>query len=365
MKKPIKPPFLSTSFSESGRNAKRRFANILNTRRRKAGAVIIAAAVLAVGIGGTAIAFRAQENRTEAEDGVNYREKAFVRQLIDSGHPYVGDMPANSKTADLLGISDRFGGFTNELQTREEPYGWRLNFKENRYEAFSAAADNYMNGYAAVLMALIDNLNYVEWTFPGTAEVGRLTADEASDLTGVDIKSAAGTKEELKSLLQKMGLWRIKYEMSMPSGTELLTYMEANDLVLGQEQVIRPEKLNEFLMRLSKGYPADIDIVLYNKDVPGSPNVMQLAYDGDSFSGSEYNHYGPMFSSYWNPYGPYKHLKIFKDGNVAYFYLVNDPELTLREIFEYSLSSRIYENPPEFQQLFFIEEENPYEEAVY
>lgn len=46
MQKPIKPPFLSTSFSESGKSARRRFSNILTTRRRKAGAAVVAVALV-------------------------------------------------------------------------------------------------------------------------------------------------------------------------------------------------------------------------------------------------------------------------------------------------------------------------------
>ena len=42
----INPPFLSTSFSEGGKGAKRRFSNILSTRRRKAGAAIVAVALM-------------------------------------------------------------------------------------------------------------------------------------------------------------------------------------------------------------------------------------------------------------------------------------------------------------------------------
>ncbi|MGN1097288.1 MAG: hypothetical protein ACI4SS_00135 [Clostridia bacterium] len=42
----IKPPFLSTSFSQNGKNVKKRFENILNTNVKRAGAML-AAAVLA------------------------------------------------------------------------------------------------------------------------------------------------------------------------------------------------------------------------------------------------------------------------------------------------------------------------------
>ena len=56
--KKIKPPFLSTSFFEEGKNAKRRFANILNSKAKKVGVMLIIISVLFAGIAGAAVTIR-------------------------------------------------------------------------------------------------------------------------------------------------------------------------------------------------------------------------------------------------------------------------------------------------------------------
>jgi len=52
----IKPPALSTSFSESGKRAKKRFDNILNTKVKKTGVIAFVIIVMLMGIIGTLVA---------------------------------------------------------------------------------------------------------------------------------------------------------------------------------------------------------------------------------------------------------------------------------------------------------------------
>lgn len=63
MKKHISPPHLSTAFSESGKSAKRRFANILDTRTKRIGAAMVTVIVLAAILAG---AFVFLPSRVEA-----------------------------------------------------------------------------------------------------------------------------------------------------------------------------------------------------------------------------------------------------------------------------------------------------------
>lgn len=53
----IKPPTLSTSFSESGKNAKKRFDNILNTKAKKTGIWAFLSIVVIIGIIGAMVAY--------------------------------------------------------------------------------------------------------------------------------------------------------------------------------------------------------------------------------------------------------------------------------------------------------------------
>ncbi len=60
----IEPPFLSTSFSESGEKAKERFANILSTKTKKLGAGLIALAAVTAFSAGALVACKSEEPPT-------------------------------------------------------------------------------------------------------------------------------------------------------------------------------------------------------------------------------------------------------------------------------------------------------------
>lgn len=85
----IKPPFLTTSFSESGKNAKRRFANILTTRRRKAGAALIVVAMVGVLCFGALVACEDKPSKslgTLNGENVQAGESSLYRSIDDAVH---------------------------------------------------------------------------------------------------------------------------------------------------------------------------------------------------------------------------------------------------------------------------------------
>lgn len=51
-------------------------------------------------------------------------------ELYDIRNPYIGQAFANSLIADALELSQRFGVFSNELQTVNEPYSWTIILQE-------------------------------------------------------------------------------------------------------------------------------------------------------------------------------------------------------------------------------------------
>ena len=67
------------------------------------------------------------------------------------------------KLAGILEIDKQFGTFTSHLQTDDEPYGWKIHFSQS----FDLINQNYeyekMERNAYLLLALIDNLDYIEW----------------------------------------------------------------------------------------------------------------------------------------------------------------------------------------------------------
>ena len=148
---------------------------------------------------------------------------AMTSRLFNSAHDYVGDMSANRESADALGLTTRLGNFTNELDTENTPYVWRINLEQS---VFSGDPEGYVNelkhlGYA--LLAVIGNLDEVrfEYTFiseedPDNQSISfqtdfvSVTADEASAWLGQDIKDCARDVSLLEDLLTQTGLTSIQ-----------------------------------------------------------------------------------------------------------------------------------------------------------
>lgn len=51
-------------------------------------------------------------------------------RLYAAKNPYVGNMSANQKIANIIGLNERYGAYKNELQTSKEPYGWIVILEE-------------------------------------------------------------------------------------------------------------------------------------------------------------------------------------------------------------------------------------------
>lgn len=133
--------------------------------------------------------------------------------IYEARHAYIGDASENIRLAGALGICGDLGAFVNELQTTEEPYGWKLTFEhavsENRKEYF----DERMNAYAAVLLAAVDNLGQVSWEYPLRTQAGQeetqtgmLDRAKASEIVGKEIKDCAATETDLQELMEKLGI---------------------------------------------------------------------------------------------------------------------------------------------------------------
>lgn len=148
-----------------------------------------------------------------------------VSRLYAAKTPYVGDISAIGKAASAVGVTYHYGAFTNELQTSEEPYGWTIKMSEplKTEEINMTQYAKMMQRDAALLIALIDNLGYVTWEYSfydssvvdgvsGAKNAEKVlicdtltvTAEEASQITGMDIKSCAQSARQLNSVLNKL-----------------------------------------------------------------------------------------------------------------------------------------------------------------
>lgn len=135
----------------------------------------------------------------------------LTANLYDAYNPYVGSMPSNGKLVSILNMTSFTGGFKNELQTKEEPYGWRMifenDFSRNRKEAF----EERLRMYSYVLLAQIGNLEEViyEYTMDGEKVELSVTSEDATAFAGVDIKTVGEDVNRLEMLVRKTGLSNI------------------------------------------------------------------------------------------------------------------------------------------------------------
>ncbi|MBQ9165498.1 MAG: DUF4825 domain-containing protein, partial [Oscillospiraceae bacterium] len=140
-------------------------------------------------------------------DGVSIRPA--ISRIFAAAHAYIGDMPANGKLASALGISDRLGAFTHELQTDQEPYGWVICLEETYSVLETHKLQSYMDGYSCAMLALVDNLGYVQWEYEdewGT-KTYTVTSEQAAELLGgEEIKSWGQSASRFQELADWLGL---------------------------------------------------------------------------------------------------------------------------------------------------------------
>lgn len=129
----------------------------------------------------------------------------LANDLFQARNKYIGDISANLNLANILEIGNDLGGFQNQLQTTSKPYAWTLVFEKGTSNPTSF--DGKMKNYACVLMALIDNIGEVHWSYDIAADakqdplVKGMTQAQCSDYVGSPIKSFSENPEKVQQLL--------------------------------------------------------------------------------------------------------------------------------------------------------------------
>lgn len=133
---------------------------------------------------------------------------AMTSSVYHTRHPYVGDMSANGSTVAALNLEGKFGNFTNVLQTEKTPFGWKMIFSDPVPEKLQEGAREELESYAYVMLAEIDNLDWVtyEYTTDGEAYELTVTSEDASVYAGQDIKEIGADIVLLQELMEKTGL---------------------------------------------------------------------------------------------------------------------------------------------------------------
>ena len=122
--------------------------------------------------------------------------------VYNARHAYVGDMPANGRLANALGIREAIGPYENELSTAAEPYGWTFYSMKDLSSRELATIRQELQRDAAVMLACVDNLGWVEFQFAiGTSL--KLTAEDASAMRNTDIKKEADNPIRLQLLMKE------------------------------------------------------------------------------------------------------------------------------------------------------------------
>ncbi|MGN0379253.1 MAG: DUF4825 domain-containing protein [Butyrivibrio sp.] len=139
-------------------------------------------------------------------DGMLISNKASA--LYRAHNPYMGDMPANAELAGILGVSEQFGNYTNELRTSAKPYGWILKLQDEIPVSKKELSVELMRADSCIFLAMIGNLDYVTWEYqtetgPETFEFSKEDADE---LCGKDIKQFVEDVSDVQILLDMLGI---------------------------------------------------------------------------------------------------------------------------------------------------------------
>ena len=140
------------------------------------------------------------------DDGA--RVSVLASNVFATRHAYVGEMPANGRTAAALGVSDILGPYVSELHTSGRPYVWTLTLSEDIPKDSRERREEAMNAIARVLIAVIGNLDEVRYVYTADGEPAErvMTATRASRYFGQDIKNCYESPRLLNELIEKTGL---------------------------------------------------------------------------------------------------------------------------------------------------------------
>ncbi|MBO4845267.1 MAG: DUF4825 domain-containing protein [Lachnospiraceae bacterium] len=139
-------------------------------------------------------------------EGVQIRQT--VSKVYNTRHAYMGNMSDNIKTANALHMYDIFGTFKNELESSDQPYVWHIKLDNDIASDYQASSEENMRKNGYIMLGVIQNLDEIcfEYTVDGKAVTKTLTADEASEFFGNDIKGCYDDIRTLQLLYDKLGM---------------------------------------------------------------------------------------------------------------------------------------------------------------
>ncbi len=131
-----------------------------------------------------------------------------VANIYDTKHLYIGDPSANGNSLRALGVQKKLGDYTMELYTTEEPYGMALFLDENYSKESVEKLEKWMKSYASAMIALIDNMNYMNFSYQveGKECTFTFTEQQADELAGQSVKAMADNGADFQKLMDILDL---------------------------------------------------------------------------------------------------------------------------------------------------------------
>ena len=131
-----------------------------------------------------------------------------VSKAYSTRHMYMGNMSDNNNTANALHLYEIFGTYKNELNSSEQPYGWKLILDNDIPSNMADVTERNMQNYGYIILGIVSNLDEVifEYTIDGQAKTKTITCEEATNFLGQDIKNCYKEVSVLQSLYDMMGM---------------------------------------------------------------------------------------------------------------------------------------------------------------
>lgn len=156
-------------------------------------------------------------NQLIYQDGVPISAGAYA--IYEAQTSYVGDAPALGAAAGAIGLDSQRWSYTMELHTSDRPYRWTIKFQD--FWGDTSCEMWMRHYYGPWMLALVDNLDEVGWTYTTAGSGGKTYVENVLTLEEAD--------GHLADLLEKSELderWKnltsVKDFTATPAGTQVL-----------------------------------------------------------------------------------------------------------------------------------------------
>jgi beta-lactamase regulating signal transducer with metallopeptidase domain len=274
-------------------STKARIKNILNFKKPKQWLTLLITLICLF----TVFACAANPSGSSAKKAADADTKNAIteetKELFQHKNLFIGDNAADGELLAALGIGDNLGTFTIELETKQKPYILRLMFDKEVTDQITL--DSKMADYATLLLALIDNADEIQWSYPYATDgtMGRMIVNWNQDnLKAMEIEDVKSYGESEAKLQELVDLLKedSSFDFSYVSNSSDMTNSSSEDdvqqdtgIVLTMEDSLSVKDWSS----LNYDYFKAFDNAVLNKyDMEGALNnyiIFELSYEGKEY----------------------------------------------------------------------------------